>query len=506
MNSNLSRNELLIWVMPWFAPLAATLLSWGLSPLLHKAHYSMIYLAAVLFTAVFTQVRPALVCAILSFLAYNYFHFEPHFTFYLVHQQDILTVTVFILVALVTGHLAARLREQVNALEESDRWNRNQMRLANELASCVDGASVVTTLEQHLKSSFNFQGVILYRNEVTEDFKLLSGDLPFPLEDPAPATGDQIADVVLNSNRDSLRIVFYKRKACLGQIIIQIQRQPDTGQSHQLAGFVGLAQLAWSRVVLNEILRMETLVKEREQLRSALLSSISHDLRTPLATMIGSVSTLIELRDALDVSQRKELLQNTLTEAERLNRYIQKLLDMTRLGHGELSLDRDWVGIDDILSVVIKRCKSLLNGSHIQIDLQDELPLLHVHPALIEQAVFNVLENAIRYAPSDTAITISVYVRDLQMHIDVHNYGPVIPEESWNSIFDMFFTLSHGDKDSAGTGLGLAICQGIIGAHGGLASVQQSSLEKGTILRLLLPIDESSQSIRRIEDDSNSDH
>lgn len=466
----------------------------------------MIYLAGVLFTAVFTRVKPALVCALLSFLAYNFFHFEPHFTFYMVHQQDILTVALFVLVALVTGHLAARLREQVVALEDSDRWNKQQMLLAEELSSCVNGESVIKILEQHLQTSFGFNGVILYRDNATDEFRLLSGDLPISLNESLTQTSDSVAEVLLYTDNKSVLIAFCSRRSCLGQLMIKLSSALDNGQKHQLEGFTGLARLAWSRVVLNEVLRSETLVKEREQLRSALLSSISHDLRTPLATMIGSVSSLIELHDALDISQREELLQNTLSEAQRLNRYIQKLLDMTRLGHGELPLDRDWVGVDDILSVVIKRSKSLLNGSSIKVDLQSDLPLLHVHPALIEQAVFNVLENAIRYAPSDTVITVSAYSTDDKMLIDIHNYGPVIPEESWNSIFDMFFTFAHGDQDSAGTGLGLAICQGIVGAHGGLASVIQSSSEKGTMLRISLPLKEAQQSTQEINDDTHTDN
>ncbi len=502
MNPNPTRERVLFWVMPWLAPLLATLISWAVSPVLPKAHYAMIYLAGVLFTAVFTRVKPALVCALLSFLAYNFFHFEPHFTFYMVHQQDILTVALFVLVALVTGHLAARLREQVDALEDSDRWNKQQMQLAEELSSCVNGESVIKILQQHLQTSFGFSGVILYRENATDDFRLLSGDLPVPALKSLPHNNDSVAEVQLNIDTKSVLISFFSRKNCLGQLMIQLSSALDKGQQHQLEGFTGLARLAWSRVVLNEVLRTETLEKEREQLRSALLSSISHDLRTPLATMIGSVSSLIELHDALDMSQQEELLQNTLTEAQRLNRYIQKLLDMTRLGHGELPLDRDWVGIDDILSVVIKRSKSLLNGSSIKVDLQSELPLLHVHPALIEQAVFNVLENAIRYAPSDTVISVSAYLSNDNMQIDIHNYGPAIPAESWDSIFDMFFTFAHGDQDSAGTGLGLAICQGILGAHGGLASVVHSSSEKGTTLRVTLPLNQVQQSAQEIKDDT----
>ncbi len=501
-----ARDRILFWVMPWLTPLLATLISWALSPILPKAHYSMIYLAGVLFTAVFTRVKPALACAVLSFLAYNFFHFEPHFSFYMVHQQDILTIALFMLVAFVTGHLAARLREQVVALEDSDRWNKQQMMLAEELSSCVNGESVIRILEQHLQTSFDINSVVLYRDNATDEFRLLCGELPVPLHESVPESSDSVAEVLLVIHNQSVLIAFCSLGDCLGQIVIQLSSALDNGQKHQLEGFTGLARLAWSRVVLNEVLRSETLVKEREQLRSALLSSISHDLRTPLATMIGSVSTLIELHDALDILQQEELLQNTLSEAQRLNRYIQKLLDMTRLGHGELSLDRDWVGIDDILSVVIKRCKSLLNGSSIKVDLQSDLPLLHVHPALIEQAVFNVLENAIRYAPKDTSITIKACSTGDRLQIDIHNYGPVIPQDSWNSIFDMFFTFAHGDQDSAGTGLGLAICQGILGAHGGLASVIQSSSEEGTTLRISLPLKEARQSAQETNDDKHTDN
>lgn len=502
MHNHSARDRFLYWVMPWLAPLLATLISWALSPLLPKAHYSMIYLAGVLFTAVFTRIKPALVCAVLSFLTYNFFHLEPHFTFYVVHQQDILTIALFVLVALVTGHLAARLREQVIALEDSDRWNKQQILLAEELSSCVNGETVILTLQQHLQASIEMTSTVLYRDRVSEAFRLLNGEMPVSLNQSSANCSNSVSEVLLEINHHSAIIAFCSRSACLGQLLIQFSNRLDKAQKHQLEGFTGLARLAWSRVVLNEDLRTETMVKEREQLRSALLSSISHDLRTPLATMIGSVSSLIELHDALDLSQKEELLQNTLTEAQRLNRYIQKLLDMTRLGHGELTLDRDWVGIDDILSVVIKRSKSLLNGSTIKVDLQPDLPLLHVHPALIEQAVFNVLENSIRYAPRDTAITIKAYPEADRLLIDIHNYGPVIPPESWHSIFDMFFTLAHGDQDSAGTGLGLAICQGILGAHGGHASVIQSNRDDGTTFRISLPLTQ----LQDIKDDTHTDH
>ena len=177
--------------------------------------------------------------------------------------------------------------------------------------------------------------------------------------------------------------------------------------------------------------------------------------------MIGSVSSLIDLHDDLDKEQRDELARNTLSEAQRLDRHIQKLLDMARLGHGELTLDRDWIGLEDIVSVVIKRSKSMLDNVHIDIHLEPNLPLVYVHPALIEQALFNVLENAIRFAPSESVIKINGYKSAHQLHIDIHDQGQVF-SRILEQYFDMFYTLSYGDRYPSGTGVGLAISQGIL--------------------------------------------
>lgn len=483
------RDRLLPWVLPWLAPLIATLVSWGLSPVLPKANFTMIYLAGVLLTAMSTRVKPALVCALLSFLAYNFFHTEPHFSFFIVHQEDFLTVSLLILVAVVTGHLAARLREKVVDLEASNRWNHHQMALAQELSACVDSSEVVRTLAQQISHCFGFQSGGYYRDSSTNSFEAISDVNPdYSPENDAQLASFQKGAVVLQEQANRAQVCFNDQERNQGLVQILLDSPLSSWERTRLEGFIDLARLAWSRVQLSESLRQETLAREREQLRSALLSSISHDLRTPLATMIGSVSSLIDLHDSLDRSQQEELLCNTLSEAQRLNRYIQKLLDMTRIGHGELTLDRDWVGLDDLISVVIKRVKPLAVEIGITIDLQPDLPLLYVHPALIEQALFNVLENAIRFTPRGSMIRISADTADGQMHIDVEDRGPGIPAASWGNIFDMFYTLAHGDQYPAGTGLGLAICQGILGAHAGVASVIQSSPNSGTTIRLTLPV------------------
>ena len=447
----------------------ATGASLSLTSVLSAADLVLIYLAAVLVTAVSTRVKPALFSAVVSFLAYNFFFTEPYYSLRMFHQEDILTALLLVMVALITGHLAARLNEQVAALRDSERWNRQQMNCANALSICVDGPEIIKAFTGQLGEALNWQARQLEYEE---------------LQSPIA-----VSDVTWHGDESGVTVIFGGNKGELaGAIRLSATEQMDAWHRERLDVLVSLARLAWSRVQLAESLKQETLEKEREQLRSALLSSVSHDLRTPLAAMIGSVSSLIDLAGSLNANQRNELLMNTLSEARRLDRYIQKLLDMARLGQGELPLERDWIGLDDIVSVVVRRVRPLLQDIELKFELPPDLPLLHAHPALIEQALFNVLENAIRFSPSKGIIGLSAKHEDGWLHIDVHDSGPGIAAGDYERVFDMFHTFSHGDQYSCGTGLGLPICRSIMAAHGGWAEVLESEPDKGTTLRLSLPL------------------
>jgi two-component system sensor histidine kinase KdpD len=461
------------WWLATVVPILTTLICWPLAVWLPSGSLSLLYLASVLITAVETSVRPALWSALLSFLTYNFFFTAPRFTLFILHHEDIITALVLILVALLTGQLAASLREKVDALEASLRWNRDQMALAQAMSDCMDANSLVEQFTTRLTSWFGSTDSCIE-----------------PLSDEE----SQAAASILTSDSVSLTesaggYLLYLRDMqaqCQGwRFTFGEDRSPES--RIQVNSAFELFKLAWSRIQLAQRLQNETMEKEREQLRSALLSSISHDLRTPLATMIGSVSTLIDLPDSLSAEQKEELLVNTLSEARRLDRYIQKLLDMTKIGQGELKLERDWVDVDEILSVVLRRIQPLLHGQTVDLHYPSDLPLFNLHAALVEQAIFNVLENAVRFTPADRSIRIDVFTEGDDLNIDITDSGPGIAADHWSRIFDMFFTLAHGDQQTGGTGLGLAICQSVLGAHGGQARVLFSSPEKGSCIRLCLP-------------------
>jgi two-component system sensor histidine kinase KdpD len=451
-----------------------TLICWPLAGLLPSASLSLLYLACVLLIAVRTSTRPALWSALLSFLSYNFFFTEPRFTLFILHREDIITALVLMLVALLTGQLAASLREKVDALEVSIRWNRDQMALAQALSDCMDPTALVDEFATRLKDRFSHRPCCIEALDEAENRKGME---------------QQVESIVLTEQEDGYRLYLRDQNAELHGLafLFDVARMPEL--KVQLNSALELFKLAWSRIQLAQRLQRETLEKEREQLRSALLSSISHDLRTPLATMIGSVSTLIDLPGSLSHEQKEELLGNTLTEARRLDRYIQKLLDMTKIGQGELKLERDWVGVDEILSVALRRLQPLLSGQRVEIGCPPDLPLFNLHGALVEQAIFNVLENAVRFTPPGEPIRIDVSVYGDDLNIDITDSGPGIPAEHWPRIFDMFFTLSRGDQQTGGTGLGLAICQSVLGAHGGEASVLSSAPDRGSCIRLRLPLE-----------------
>jgi two-component system sensor histidine kinase KdpD len=190
----------------------------------------------------------------------------------------------------------------------------------------------------------------------------------------------------------------------------------------------------------------------------------------------------------LSGEDRDSLLDSVLCEGERLDRYIRNLLDMTKLGHGTLKIERDWIALTDILSSALRRTRNLMTKVRVERDVADDLPLLFVHPALIEQALINVLENAAKFAPDGSILTIQARKTGNEFIICISDEGPGIPEVQREQVFDMFFTGGEGDRGPHGSGLGLAICHGMIAAHGGRIRALPGPKNCGTTIEIALPL------------------
>jgi K+-sensing histidine kinase KdpD len=238
----------------------------------------------------------------------------------------------------------------------------------------------------------------------------------------------------------------------------------------------------------NEQTRAAQVESETERLRTALLSSVSHDLRSPLASVIGAATSLSAYGDAMPDADRRELLSSIRSEGERLDRYIQNLLDMTRLGSGAVKLHRDWVAVEEVLSSAVGRVCKVFPALQVETRVAADLPLLFVHPALIEQALFNVLENAAKFSPAGAPVLVTARRTDHELLVEISDRGPGIPEQARRRIFERFESAEAGDSGRRGSGLGLTIVRGMVGAHGGRVEALPGPEGSGTTIGVTLPL------------------
>ncbi|MHC8386363.1 DUF4118 domain-containing protein [Pseudomonas sp. LB3P14] len=489
----------LVWfdyALALVATVLASALAWAVASVLPLPNISLVFLAAVLLVAVRSSLGPALACAALSFLTYDFLFIPPNFSFSIQREEDVLTLLFFLLMAALTGNLAARQRRQLQALRDTQEETTELLDLSRKLTAATDRQAVVSAAAQHLNGWSDLQ-LCLLNQDGQGGWKVeTGGPLEFSEAERAAADWAWQHDQPAGAGTGTLPfgrwwwwplsvedgpLALLGVCAKEGQTLSGQRRRLLTALSQPLAQALARAQLA-------EDLEAARLHGETEQLRSALLASVSHDLRTPLTSMRGSIDSLLALGEAIPLEDRRELLEGTRDEAERLDRYIQNLLDMTRLGHGALKLARDWVSPADIVGSSLNRLRAVLAPLQVTTEVPPELPLLYVHAALIEQALVNVLENAARFSPSHGRLQLRAGADDRELFFSVSDEGPGIPEEERAKIFDMFYTAARGDRGGQGTGLGLAICQGMVGAHGGRISVADGIEGRGTCITLHLPL------------------
>ncbi|MFY0727877.1 DUF4118 domain-containing protein [Pseudomonas sp. NFX15] len=489
----------LVWfdyALALVATVLASALAWGVASVLPLPNISLVFLAAVLLVAVRSSLGPALACAALSFLTYDFLFIPPNFSFSIQREEDVLTLLFFLLMAALTGNLAARQRRQLQALRDTQEETSELLDLSRKLTAATDRQAVVSAAAQHLNGWSDVQLCLLNRDGQHGWKVETGGPLEFTEAERAAADWAWQHDQPAGAGTGTLPfgrwwwwplsvedgpLALLGVCAREGQALSGQRRRLLTALSQPLAQALARAQLA-------DDLEAARLHGETEQLRSALLASVSHDLRTPLTSMRGSIDSLLALGEAIPLEDRRELLEGTRDEAERLDRYIQNLLDMTRLGHGALKLARDWVSPADIVGSALNRLRAVLAWLQVSTDVPAQLPLLYVHAALIEQALINVLENAARFSPTNGRLQLRAGADDRELFFSVSDEGPGIPEEDRAKIFDMFYTAARGDRGGQGTGLGLAICQGMVGAHGGRISVADGIDGRGTCITLHLPL------------------
>ena len=428
---------------------------------------ALIFLVSVLLSAVLFGVWTGIFAAVLAFLGYNFFFVEPVLTLRVAHAEDFLALGVFVLVAGLTGTLAGRLREQATAAQERARLLEDLSGLSNALGASATEQEARQALLRALHQLTGEPALILDRT--------LMSDPPLGPDDM------QTAERALrHSSPQSAAApgwsggLYSFHPLVAGQEAPLIAGYQSTGRSNERDRAVSSAIEQSGAVIARLRLADEAgearLTAERERLRAALLSSLSHDLKTPLATILGSVTALRQLSHALPEGARDDLLEAIEEETQRLNAYVGNLLHMTRLQSG-LDARLDWVDPRDILNGAVARLRRGHPGRAIQTHADDALPLLRTDAALLEQALFNCLDNAAVIAPADTAVRASLRLERQAFRFSVEDAGPGVPAHE---------QLQRGAAAMPnGTGLGLAITKGIALALGGSVGVESPLTDEG---------------------------
>ncbi|MFC4299218.1 ATP-binding protein [Castellaniella hirudinis] len=454
---------------------------------------SLIFLVAVILVASRTRMVPAVATAVLCFLAYDFFFIEPRFTLLIGAHRGVATVLLFLAAALIAGRLASRLRMQVVALRAANTHATAMQQLGRRLAKAADLGQVIAAGAAVLESTLHAEawirinedaGPAAVTNRLTEKDRVAADWAQRHGQESGRHT-DTLSNCAwwflpVRSDRDTLGVVGLKFPADATRPPFEQRRLAES-----MVEDIGQAAL---RARLVSELEAARVAGETERLRAALLSSVSHDLRSPLSSMIGAADSLMSYGGDMGPQDRRTLLETIHVEGERLDRYIQNLLDMTRLGDQGLTLKRDWIGVDELIGLASRRLQRYEPHVRIRHDIPADLPPIHAHPALIEQALFNVMENAAKFSPPGEAIQVLARRTDQgRLRIDVSDPGPGIPEAERKRIFDMFYSVERGDRGGQGTGLGLAIVQAIIGAHMGSVEALPGPGNRGTTIRLTLP-------------------
>lgn len=483
------------------ALLAGTLLE----HVLDVRNIALVFLMAVLTSAVFSGLRPALFASVISAFAFNFFFLPPLYTLHITEPESVIALGFFICVALVASNLTARVQRQAVAARNRARTTEGLYQFSKKLAGAGTLEDVLWATVYQIAAMLKVRVVVLLPDE-SEANKTISVHAGYPPDDTLADSDIAAARWAWEHDRpagrgaDTLpgakRLYLPLRTGgnTIGVIGLDDDRQGPLLTPEQQRLFDALAEqaaLAIARIQLVDDLDRAQLAVEADRLRSALLTSISHDLKTPLAAILGAAGTLKDYSAALPEQDRAELLTTVVDESERLNRFIANLLDMTRIESGAMQPNKSPQYLGDIVGSALKRAARILQHHRVETDIAADLPMLKLDPVLFEQVLFNLLDNAAKYAPQGTLVHIQARTEQQDVVLQISDEGAGIPPGDEKRIFDSFYRVYKSDQVRAGTGLGLAIAKGFTEASGGTITAgnrSEISGRTGAVFTIRLPL------------------
>jgi len=468
----------------------ATGVSYLIEPITAPSNLSLVYLTAVLFSALRYGLWPSITAATLGVLVWNYLFLPPKYSMAIDDPQDVLALLLFLIVSLVVSNLAALKLRQSEAIAARAKTTTQLYLFGQKIAAAGSLSELLPIVTRTIGSMLNCEALLFLL--VGEELQISAGhpeirDLDSLELSLAQAAGNG-APVSLTGGL--LFMPLRSQRGILGVLGVDrgLSRPLLADEERLLSILVDQTAVAIERTQLAETIDRTRLEVETERLRSAMLTSISHDLRTPLTTILAAHSMLRTLGDSCDPETRRELFERAEDEAERLDRFIGNLIDMTQLESGEIKVRLGPIDVREAVESALTRASHLVVRHPVSVDMSAELPMVMADFLLLEQTLFNLIDNSVKYAPEDTTISISAAVNDDTVVIRVADQGNGIPAEATETIFDKFARVKFEDRQRPGTGLGLAIARGFLQAMGGTISARNRDDRSGALFSIRLAI------------------
>jgi two-component system sensor histidine kinase KdpD len=463
----------------------STLFAHLVQPYGHLADQAMIHLLGIVILSLRSSVSTSIIASIVSIFSFDFFCITPKFALAWSDAESVVTFVAMVVVAGVVSTLSENSRRQEQAARATAARTQALYELNVELSSSRDAHQLAAVTARHLTRLFGGPVSVLLQTPEgtlqpaeTEQERLLSQSAwvrrEFVKQSGPSGTAIWVPVVGAHSSLGAIGL----------RPTVPFEQESEPG--FLLSACVNQFATAVERVQLAGAVRRTQLEAEGERLRSSLLSAVSHDLKTPLATMIAAGAALIGRTAEVEPKAADEILRSLVSEGERLTRLIHNLLSVTRLESANVELRRTPESVDDIVLSAVERFNDRARKAPIVSEIAADLPLISAEPVLLEQVLVNLLENATRYGGSDPAIAVYARAVDGSVLVQVEDNGPGIAEHEREKVFEKFYRGQHARKTDGGVGLGLTICRSIIRAHGGKIGVRERA-GGGTLVEFTVP-------------------
>jgi two-component system sensor histidine kinase KdpD len=471
-------------------------LAWLMFPHFDLSNLILVYLLGVVGVSARSGRGPSTFASVLSVAAFDFFFVRPYFSFAVADTQYLVTFGVMLVVGLIISTLTVRIRAQAESARQRERRMASLYAMSRELASTRGVEDILGAAVRHIVEVFRGQVVVLLPDPTGRLTRKTGYPTSFEIDSSEFGVSQwvyehgQMAGLGTTTlpGAKALYLPLVASRGTLGVLGLRPEEPRSLEapeQLHQLETFANQTALALERAHLANEAQQAQVRAETERLRNSLLSSVSHDLRTPLAGITGAASSLLESDEQFDPATRKELLETIYEESDRLNRLVHNLLDMTRLESGGLRVRKEWHPLEEVVGAALSRLVKSLQGRSVTTRLPEGLSLVPIDDVLIEQVLINLLDNAVKHTPGGSPIEITAWAREDAVTVEIADHGPGLAPGDEERVFDKFYRSNA--PTSRGVGLGLAICRGIVEAHGGHISAQNRP-DGGVVFRFTIPL------------------